>query len=164
MSSEESSNTNQPQHQQEKPETYYQRKKNIFPGLDNEHLNFGLAAAGFILGAIAVFPMAKDFVTNFMARGQQLQQQQLPAPPLPPGAMEESYIPPTTPQNMNGHSQQQQQQPVEEQQKEEEQKGIEEEEDGLFHEQELRRRQKLLGQRARGSKYDSPFGKDIGGL
>lgn len=162
MSSEENTNTNQ----QEKPETYYQRKKNIIPGLDNEHLNFGLAAASFILGAIAVFPMARDFFTNFMAKGQQLQQQQLPPPPLP---LEEPYIPPTPPsqqQNMNGHSQQPQPVQPTEQSTEQSVQSTEQnnEEDGLFHEQELRRRQKLLGQKARGSKYDSPFGKDIGGL
>ena len=41
----------------------------------------------------------------------------------------------------------------------------EDNDDGLFHEQELRKRQKLMGmRRARGSKYDSPFGADIGGL
>lgn len=163
MSSEEQNNQNQDN--KSEPQTYYARKKNWISGVDNDTvLGAGVALATAIAG-IAAYPVVKNIVDNFMTRLNQNQQ--------PNG---EQYIPPTEPAvyNGNGQPQQQQQQqlpipppqqqePVEQQQPQEETN--EDNEDGLFHEQELRKRQKLMGmRRARGSKYDSPFGADIGGL
>ena len=171
MSSENKDSNTQPtpssqSSQPDNTNNYYQRKKNWISGVDNDMvLGLGVAAATTI-ASIAAFPMIKDAWERFVNR-----------PPQPPAVVapnvEEQYIPPTPPLPPvpNGHGQpaaaaaattttteeQTPPPPVVEEKKEEE-------EDGLFHETELRRRQKLMGQKQRGSRYDSPFGKDIGGL
>jgi hypothetical protein len=154
-------NSSQPPQQNSESSTYYARKKNFFSGIDNDHVNLGIALLGLAVGSIALYPTAKQFLEN-LNKSQQNQQQQLPPPPP---AVEEPYIPPTAPQlpAANGHADAQQ--PIEEQAPQpQEQPQKEGEDDGVFYEQELRRRQKLMGQKAKGSRYDSPFGKDIGGL
>jgi hypothetical protein len=147
------SNTNPPTVQQPTDNSYYQRKKNWISGVDNDMvLGLGVAAATTI-ASIAAFPMIKDAWEKFVNRPP-------PPPVVAPQPAIEEYIPPTPPlPQPNGHATEQETPPppVVEPPKEEE-------EDGLFHETELRRRQKLMGQKQRGSRYDSPFGKDIGGL
>lgn len=160
------------------PSTYYARKKNWVGGIDNDTLlGLGIGAVG-IVSAVAAYPVVKGIVDNFMSRFQQQQQQfpqnyypngqPMPIQPqqqLPNG---ETYIAPTEP-NANQPIQPQQQQQeipvVEQPQQQEEQKGDEnQDDDGVFYEQELKRRQKLMGQKARGRKYESPFGADVGGI
>ena len=137
---------------------YYQRKKNWISGVDNDMvLGLGVAAATTI-ASIAAFPMIKDMWERFVNRAPQ----QI-APPLPPPVQGEEVIPPTPP---NGHADVVPPQPAPVEQPPVEQPAPpqpEEEPDGLFHEAELRRKQKMMGQRPR-NRYDSPFGKDIGGL
>jgi type IV secretory pathway VirB10-like protein len=158
--SSEQNKDSQPQTQPES-NTYYSRKKNYFSGIDNDHVNLFVGLLGVAIGSIALYPTAKQFIENLTNKNPN-QQQQLPPPPP---AVEEPYIPPTAPQlpAANGHADAQQ--PIEEQAPQpQEQPQKEGEDDGVFYEQELRRRQKLMGQKAKGSRYDSPFGKDIGGL
>ena len=159
MSSENKDSTNNPPPvQPTQPDNYYQRKKNWISGWDNDTvLGLGVAAATTI-ASIAAFPIIKNAWENFVNRPPQL-----PANPPPPPPVEE-IIPPTPPTAPvpNGHSGQSTDQSTEQTGQSNDQK--QEEEDGLFHDSELRRRQKLMGQRPKGSRYDSPFGKDIGGL
>ena len=167
-SSEESSQSNQNQDNSTQPNTYYSRKKNWVSGVDNDTiLGAGVIAAGLV-SAVAAYPVLRDFWNNFT---QRIQQQQNGQPINSPGQNQppynpyndERYIPPTEPQ------QQQQivpepapvQEPVKEEEKQEQQQ---QDEDGLFHEKELKRRQQLMGRKPTGSKYESPFGRDIGGL
>lgn len=154
MSSEnKDSTTPPPSNPQPATDNYYQRKKNWISGVDNDMvLGLGVAAATTI-ASIAAFPMIKDAWERFVNRP--------PPPPVVP--LEEPYIPPTQPlpPPANGHAQ-----PTEEQTPPPpvvEEPPKEEEVDGLFHETELRRKQKMMGQRPR-NRYESPFGKDIGGL
>ena len=137
---------------------YYERKKNIISGIDNGHLGVGLGITALAVGVFASIPLIKDAWERFVNRP--------PPPPQiqgPPIVEPEQYIEPTPPlppvPNNNGHAQQEQQEAPQPQQEKQE-----EEPDGLFHEAELRRKQKLMGQRPRGNRYESPFGKDIGGL
>ena len=152
MSSENKDSTSTPPPTQ--PDTsYYERKKNIISGIDNGHLGVGLGLTALAVGVFASMPMIKDAWEKFVNRPP-------PPPVVAPQPAIEEYIPPTPPlPQPNGHATEQETPPppVVEPPKEEE-------EDGLFHETELRRRQKLMGQKQRGSRYDSPFGKDIGGL
>ena len=137
-------------------DNYYQRQKKWISGVDNDMvLGVGVAVATTI-ASIAAFPMIKDAWERFVNRP--------PAPPAIAPPTVEEYIPPTQP---NGHAAPQEQQPVEETPPPPpvvEPPKEEEEPDGLFHEAELRRKQKMMGQRPRGNRYESPFGKDIGGL
>lgn len=146
--------------------TYYARKKNWIGGVDNDTvLGVGIGLVG-TLAAVAAYPIFKNIWENYMTRlqySQQLAQQQLQ------GQGQENYIAPTEAQNGQVQQQQQVQQPtttVEQptvEQQGQEQEG-EEDEDGVFYEKELKRRQKVMGMKKRGSKYESPFGRDIGGL
>lgn len=148
MSSEESS---QPQENKQQEPTYYARKKNWISGVDNDTvLGAGLGVIG-IISAVAAYPVVRDIYNNFVLKIQQQQglQQQLPNG--------EQYIPPTPPAP-EPVVEQPPPPPVEEAPPQEEVQ----EEDGLFHENELRRKQKMLGKRQ--TRYESPFGKDIGGL
>jgi hypothetical protein len=163
--------------QQEKPQqsqqqdNYYQRKKNWVGGIDNDNLlGLGLLLVGGI-AAVAAYPAARDFWNNFMSRynGQQYNPPPVNGNGYPTNG--EAYIPPTE------ALPQQQQQPlpiIQEQQREqanpqkltvEEQQQAEEttDVDGRFYEDEMRKKAKMMGKRDR-VKYESPFGKDIGGL
>lgn len=154
-------------------DTYYSRKKNWIGGVDNDTvLGVGIGIIG-ALASVAAYPIFKNIWENFTTRLQQqqyyAQQQQL---------AQEGYIPPTEAQNINGQPvyqnqptlPQQQQQPAataaapqqNEQQQEEE--AVDDDDDGVFYEKELKRRQKVMGMKRKGSKYESPFGRDIGGL
>jgi len=142
--------------------TYYERKKNIISGIDNSHLALGVAGLALGLGIVIAIPTAREVWANFTQRIQQQNpdaQQQLPNG----NGNVEPYIAPTEPVQPVPVQQPAivQPQPVQEEKQEQEN---EEDEDGLFHEKELRRRQKLMGRRPTGSRYESPFGKDIGGL
>ena len=121
-------------------------------------LGLGVAAATTI-ASIAAFPMIKDAWERFVNRP--------PPPPVVNPQLEEQYIAPTPPLPPavpnNGHANGGQETPPPPQVEEPPQQQKEEEVDGLFHEAELRRKQKLMGQRPR-DKYQSPFGKDVGGL
>jgi hypothetical protein len=143
-----------------KDQTYYARKKNWISGVDNDTVNLLLGGAALVVGTIAAYPVAKNIWDNFTQRVQQQNGQQQPV------QNGEAYIPPTEP--LPPPVQQPVppvQQPQEIVPQAEEKKEVEEnEDDGLFHETELRRRQKLMGRRPSGSRYESPFGKDIGGL
>lgn len=160
-----SNNNNSEEKPQQNQETYYQRKKNWIGGIDNDAVNLFLAGAALVVGSIALYPTAKDIWNNLTNRYNQ--QQYPPAITnghnnvLPPP--NEPYIPPTEPVQPAVPEQpqpieQQQQQPAQQ----EETKEVEEEEDvdGRFYEAEKRRLQKRQQQ----GKYESPFGKHIGGL
>lgn len=148
-------------------ETYYQRKKNWIGGIDNDTLLLLGVASAIGLGAIAATPIIRDFWTSFTSRMQNQQPQ-----------LQQPYIPPTapTPAITNGHGNEQNQQipveqPIEPTIKPQEPapqqpriEEIDEDDDGVFYEKELKRKQQLMGRRPTGSKYESPFGKDIGGL
>jgi hypothetical protein len=151
-----------------KDQTYYARKKNWISGVDNDTVNLLLGGAALVVGTIAAYPVAKNIWDNFTQRVQQQQangqqQQQLPngeayippTEPLPPPA-----VPPVQqPANIVPQTDQSTEQTGQSNDQKEDN-----EDDGLFHETELRRRQKLMGRRPSGSRYESPFGKDIGGL
>jgi len=164
LSSEE---TNQNNNQDSKPnDTYYARKKNWISGVDNDTVNFVLGSAALIVGGIAAYPVAKNIWENFTQRVQQQQAQQQPI------TNGEAYIPPTGPTEALPQPQQpllptqevKNPIPTIEEQQQAEGNNKEDNEDGVFYENELRRRQKLMGKRPQGRKYESPFGADIGGL
>ena len=152
------SSSNNSQNNSNQPDTYYQRKKNLISGFDNDQLNFGLSLLGIAIGSIAAIPIAKNIWEYFVNRPPV---QLPPNPPLPP-PIEEPIIPPTPPVS-NGQQNTVVNGGVQPNEQPKEEPKVEEEDDGLFHDSELRRRQKLMGQRPR-TRYDSPFGKDIGGL
>jgi len=155
-SEEQNTNNNQDSN---KDQTYYARKKNWISGIDNDTINLILGGAALVVGTVAAYPVAKNIWENFTQRVQQQngqQQQQLPNG--------EAYIPPTTPTEpiVTPPIVQQPPPPGAPQQEIIPETEEEKEEDGLFHEAELRRKQKLMGRR--NTRYESPFGKDIGGL
>ncbi len=165
-----SSSSEEQQHQQENkpvntnnqqsPDTYYQRKKNWIGGIDNDTL-LGLGVAAAIgIGGIAAYPMLRQAWDNFT---QRVQQQNQYVNPYQPPNNQEAYIPPTEPvEQVPPPPPPVVTEPVEEEKTEE--KKQEEENDGVWYEQELKRKQKLMNRKPTGSKYDSPFGRDIGGL
>lgn len=158
-------NENQP------PNTYYERRKNLISGVDNSHLAIGIAGVGALAGFTALlFPEQIQRLKENIASLFQKKQPELPPPPaVQPEYQEEQYIPPTPPQNMQQPQQQQQvippqnqqvEEPVQEEQQQQEQQ--EEQEPEMFYDDELQRREKrLLGKNRRMDKYDSPFGAGI---
>lgn len=155
MSSEE---TQQNNNQDSKPnDTYYARKKNWISGVDNDTVNLLLGGAALVIGTVAAYPVAKNIWENFT---QRVQQQQAAQQPIQNGNGE-AYIPPTEPLPPPSQPIVPEQPPAPEPAQQEE---APVDEDGLFHEQELRRKQKLMSKRPQGRKYESPFGADIGGL
>ena len=149
MSSSEDKQEEKPQQQ---PETYYQRKKNWIGGIDNDNVTLFFSLLGVGLGAVAAYPLAKDIWTNLT---QRMQQQQYP----PNG---EVYIPPTEPLPQPPVVEQPVVQPEPQQPVVEQEQQPAEEEDGRFYQKEMQRNAKAMGRKQ--AKYDSPFGRDIGGL
>jgi hypothetical protein len=151
---------------QQQQETYYQRKKNWIGGIDNDNVTLFISLLGLGLGAVAAYPVARDIWNGLtqrynnqqypplpqMMNGNGYQQQQLPNG--------EAYIPPTEPVPPQP---QQPVQPIEQNVQPTEQPQEEETVDGRFYEDEMRKKAKMMGKRDR-VKYESPFGKDIGGL
>lgn len=139
--------------------TYYQRKKNWISGVDNDLVVGAIATTALGVGIFAALPTLKDIWNNYVTRMQTAPPP--PPPPLPQQQIEEPYIPPTPPENNNIPPA-----PVQTEQQEQEQPPQEEKEDvevNVFYDEELKNRHKMLGKRPP-SKYESPFGKDIGGL
>lgn len=138
--------------------TYYQRKKNWISGVDNDLVVGAIATTALGVGIFAALPTLKDIWNNYVTRTQQMNA----APPPPqlqqPIVEEPPYIPPTPPENIPPPAPVQVEQPTEEQPQEKEDVEV-----NVFYDEELKNRHKMLGKRPP-SKYESPFGKDIGGL
>ena len=164
-SEEQNKSEEKPQQQQE---TYYQRKKNWIGGIDNDNVTLFISLLGLGLGAVAAYPVARDIWNGLtqrynnqqypppqMMNGNGYQQQQLPNG--------EAYIPPTEalpPQQQPAPVAPEQSEPVAIKEIPEEEEEVQ---DGRFYEDEMRKKARMMGKRDR-VKYESPFGKDIGGL